>query len=106
MKIRVLRKKPGERPKMITIENELSAFQREVDGHIETVTCASDAVIICNEEGRLRGLKPNCTIIGVSFVGTILLAGTDGEDFTDLPDEDFWKCLIWSKMPNSKAERN
>lgn len=48
---------------------------------------ATDAAIICNEEGRLIGLEPNCTLLGVHFVGSIVVAGVDGEEFTDLPEE-------------------
>lgn len=65
--------------------NSLKNFQMAVGGYIETVSLAEDLVIICNEEGRLKGLPYNCTICGVSFVGDIILAGVKGEEFADLP---------------------
>ena len=51
------------------------------------MTVASDVVIICNEEGRLKSLPYNCDLFGILFVGTIIFAGVDGEEFADLPDK-------------------
>lgn len=85
-KIKVIRKAPNKAPERIEIENTLEALQWEVGGYIETVTLASDLVVICDEEGRLKGKAANCRICGIRFVGTILIAGVDGEEFTDVPD--------------------
>ena len=82
-------KKPGCAPEIIEVENTLKALQREVSGYIETVTIASDAVIICNEEGRILGLPDNCRVCGVDFVGTVLIVGTKGDEFCDVPEADF-----------------
>ena len=57
--MKAIRKKPGCGPEIIEVENTLKALQREVSGYIETVTISSDAVIICNEEGRILGLPDN-----------------------------------------------
>ena len=48
--MKAIRKKPGCEPELIDIDNTLAALQQEVGGYIETVTIASDAVVICNEE--------------------------------------------------------
>lgn len=84
MKISVLIKDPGKKPRHVNIENSLKNLQTTVGGYIETVKIAEDAVIICNEEGRLKGLPYCCTICGVSFVGTVVIAGVSGEEFADL----------------------
>lgn len=83
----VVRKKPGRFPEVIDVENTLEALQEQVGGYIEIVTFAEDACVICNEEGRLLGLEPCCRFLGVDFVGTILMAGVDGDTFTDLADK-------------------
>ena len=88
-RISVVRKKPGEQAELVEIDNTLKALQKEVGGYIETVTLATDAVIICNEEGRLLNLKPNIDWMGVGWFGTILVVGVDGEEFTDLPYPEF-----------------
>ena len=55
--IKVFVKEPGKAPALRSVPNELAALQEVVGGYIETVTVASDLVIICNEEGRLQGLS-------------------------------------------------
>ena len=87
--MKAIRKKPGCAPEIIEVENTLKALQREVSGYIETVTIASDAVINCNEEGRILGLPDNCRVRGVDFVGTVLIVGTKGDEFCDVPEADF-----------------
>lgn len=92
MKISVLIKDPGKKPRHVYIENSLKNLQATVGGYIETFTLATDAVVICNEEGRLRGLPHCCTICGVDFVGTVVIAGVAGEEFADLlGDFKSWK---------------
>lgn len=101
--ISALIKRPGEPPRHVNISNSLEALQKNVEGYIETVTLASDLVIICNEEGRLRNLPYNCTIDGVDFVGPILMVGKDGDEFADLPVKwDAMKKLfpnLWEVTP-------
>lgn len=87
--MKAIRKKPGCAPEIIEVDNTLAALQTEVGGYIETVTIASDAVIICNEEGRILGLPDNCRVCGVDFVGTVLIVGTKGDEFCDVPEADF-----------------
>lgn len=87
--MKAIRKEPGCEPEIIEVDNTLAALQAEVGGYIETVTIASDAVIICNEEGRILGLPDNCRVCGVDFVGTVLIVGTKGDEFCDVPEADF-----------------
>ena len=91
-KIKVIIKRPGEKPYTTWISDRLENLQKTVEGYIETVTVCSDLVIICNEEGRIRNLPYNCTILGADFFGTILLAGINGEEFGNVPD-GAWKFL-------------
>lgn len=90
-KISALVKRPGEIPRHVAVSNSLEALQKNVGGKIQTVTLPDNVVVICNEEGRIMNLPYNCTIRGVSLVGTILMVGNGGEDFTDLPMS--WKDL-------------
>lgn len=66
------------------IENDLKALQEFVGGYIEVVPIAKDAAVICNEEGRLRGLPFNTRVNGRAFVGPLLIVGVDGPEFTDV----------------------
>ena len=81
----VMVKHPGHPPFMVSCLNELKTFQSLVDGYIETLTLEPDLVLICNEEGFLMGLPDNCELCGMRLVGSIVLAGVDGEEFDDVP---------------------
>ncbi len=87
--MKAIRKKPGCAPEIIEVENTLKALQAEVGGYIEVITLPYGAAIICNEEGRILGLPDNCRVRGVDFVGTVLIVGTKGDEFCDVPEADF-----------------
>lgn len=79
--LRVLVKRPGLPLRAEVVENTLRSMQELVDGPIECITIASDLALVCNEEGRLLGLSPSVTILGVQFVGPVAFVGVRGEDF-------------------------
>ena len=79
-----------------SVSTSLENLQRLVDGYIETVTFPDlDVAVVCNEEGRLRGLPYCCTIGDVELVGDVVVFGFDGDEFTDVPHSlKEWKQLI------------
>ena len=84
-KIRVIIKDPGSKPRSVWISDTLENLQKHVGGYIEINHIATDLVVICDEEGRLKD-KPFCArILNWNFVGTIILAGSKGEDLADIP---------------------
>ncbi|MBR5948634.1 MAG: DUF3846 domain-containing protein [Clostridia bacterium] len=83
--IKVIIKEPGKAPYYDTIPDELRILQQYVDGNIETVTLG-DTVIVCDNEGRLKGKPMNCSLADIAFCGTVIIAGVDGEDFADAPE--------------------
>lgn len=90
--INVITKQPGQMFRPGQIKNELEALQAYVGGYIETVTFDSPLrrgrlVVICDEEGRLKGCAPNCRIGGVDFCGPIIICGVDGDEFADFPED-------------------
>lgn len=100
-KIRAIVKRPDEKYGHVTnISNNLKNFQRTVDGPIEVVHITKDTVIICNEEGKLRGFKKNFIMkfgeaIFEVICGDVAIVGVSGEDFCDCPmDFSFWKALL------------
>ena len=73
----------------IMIKNELEDLQKFVGGYIEVVpTYFTNVVVICDEEGRLKGKPYCCFISGLEFVGPVLLAGVNNGEFTDVPFTD------------------
>lgn len=90
-----LKKEPGKKPEWVDIESDLKPLQEAVGGYIETVTF-DDFIVICDEEGRLKGKERNCRIEGISFVGTILIVGKGRDDFLSLPERvAYW--LEWEE---------
>ena len=80
----------GRTHETIEIENTLEALQKVVGGYIKTVRLrVGNAVMIVNEEGLLLGLPYNTAASGFAgqpIVGTALIVGVNGEEFTDIPD--------------------
>lgn len=97
-RIKVIRKLPGEPAQIVVITNTLHSLQAQVGGLIQAVTVAENCAILCNEEGRLMGLEPNCRIENNDFVGPILIVGVNGADFDDVSNKTigfFRKKLDW-----------
>ena len=101
-KIKAIIKRPDEQyGHMTSISDNLANLQKHVDGPIEIIPVLKDKglVLICNEEGKLRGLQRNF-IMGLPpfhdvIVGTVILCGTEGEELADIPiDFETWKFLL------------
>jgi hypothetical protein len=96
-RIKVIVKRPDEEYGHVTyISNSLSNLQKTVEGYIETVTLTNKLVMICNEEGKLKGLPKNFRLPwGDVVCGTVIICGVKGEDFDDCPvDFRVWKTLM------------
>ena len=103
-KIRVFMKRTDSDWYTTNISNTLKNFQNTVGWFIEVVQIFKDAVIVCNEEGRLLGLPHNTEVCGIDFVGDIFLVGVDGDEFCDVPGElKKWKKFI---KENSHGNKN
>ncbi len=88
--MRVVSKKVGQKAEIIDIENELDALQEAVGGYIECIYGKNDAgnyVVICDEEGRLKGYPANCIIDNVDYCGNIIIAGQKCDEFADIDSE-------------------
>lgn len=109
-KILVLLVEPGKCPKVIEIENTLEAMQNIVGGNIEVYEPFDDEVaIVCNEEGKVKGLPLNRAIYSDRGELVDIIAGTffvcyapvDSEEFMDLPKELAEKYEKYFKEPES-----
>lgn len=106
MKVLVL--EPMREPYAKEIDGSLESMNEIVGGWIETVypTHPDEAVIVCNEEGKLMGLPWNreLKINGRTFdiiAGTCFIcnAPADEEDFTGLTDEQIAYYTDYYKEP-------
>lgn len=81
----ILLKEPNKKPKIITIENTLEKMQDIVKGPIEVVY-HKGALLVCNEEGKIKRLEPNLFLDRDMILGPFFIAGDDYEnaDFVSL----------------------
>ena len=98
-KIRAIVKRTDEEYGHMThISNTLENLQRTVGGYIEVVKIGKGIIMICNEEGKLKGLPHNMFITGESIRGDIIICGENGEEFGDLPESFGMK--LWKEFVN------
>lgn len=97
---------PGKTAQVIEIEGGLEGMQKFVGGFIEAVYPFDDPVaIVCNEEGKLNGMKPNRALYtedGEMFdivAGPMFVCGLGEENFASLQRELLEKYLDKYKHP-------
>lgn len=82
--IKVLYVEPFKEPVEMFIKNNLQEKRRLVDGNIEYAYLLNDysISIICNDESKINGMKPNRDIGHDIIFGPFVIAGYDdsGED--------------------------
>lgn len=89
-RIKCIIKRPDEQYGHVTnISCSLENLQKTVEGYIEAITLRDDLVIICNEEGKIKGLEPNFRIgsrlLFDTICGTVIVIGTNEDEFADIP---------------------
>ena len=81
--IKVLKVEPCKKPELVTLTNRLEDLQVAVSigadytGLIEIVDIDSKTCILCNEEGKLIGLKPNRVWGNDILCGVFYVCGQD-----------------------------
>lgn len=90
MKIVVV--KPGQPAEIRDIEGSLESMQKVVGGYIECLNpWGNNICLICNEEGKIQGLKPNRSITYKNgardiIAGTFFFCRSKGEEFAGFSD--------------------
>ena len=119
-KILAIVKEPGKKARAHYIENTLEELQGIVGDYLEAVTISEQAVILCDEEGKLKGLEPNFGIargengnIVITdpehgedvIVGPAIIAGVHEDEFADLDLWDFTELLEQIYAVEKKVSR-
>ena len=64
-KIKVIMLEPGKTAYLKEVDNTLESLQREVEGYIEVIYPFEEEIcLICNEEGKINGMRLNRAIYG------------------------------------------
>lgn len=90
-KIRVLQKKSGYKPEVISVNNELRELQKLVGGYIQTVSFDYDDrtyALVCDEEGKIKKKEFNFIFGNDYIVGDVFFVRTVESDFGSLDDKD------------------
>lgn len=84
MRGRCVIKRPGLPAEIGEIDIGLKPLQVAVGGYIEAIPLEPGVILFCNEEGRLRGLRPNVQV-GPVLVGTVVVLGHDADAADEVP---------------------
>ena len=104
--ITVLKVEPGKAPEQITIPNTMEAAREIVGGRIEIVDYQG-ACLVCNEEGKLQGLKPNRRAGQDVITGTFFVANSDLEGrLYSLSQEDLAHFQQRFAQPEALTEKD
>lgn len=79
---------PGEDPVMIRFDNDTKTIRKLIGGQFQAVSYlgCDDITLLCDVEGKLKGLDPNFWFEGDIIVGPALFVGLNdiGDDFDDI----------------------
>lgn len=90
----ILKIEPKKKPYPKEVKNDLKSLQTEVGGYLEPIALCNNLVLICNEEGKLRGLPPNRQLGNDIIAGDFFLVGAKGEDFVSLTPNQIAELTI------------
>ena len=106
--IRVVLVEPGKYAKVADINCSLEGMQKIVGGYIEAYYPFKEEVcIVCNDEGKITGLKPNRAIYGKDnqivdvIAGTFFICDCSGEDFKSLSEEQLKRYTEMYRCPEA-----
>ena len=85
--IRVLIKQAGEKARIRQIDDDYKAMQEIVGGHLAHLMLTKDLTMLVDDDGKLKHREPNFVTDFDVILGTVIFAGVDGEDLTDITDE-------------------
>lgn len=87
--MKVVVKKVNQNPTVENIRDDIAGglqdLQRIVDGYIQAIEY-NGVLLICNEEGKLKGLSPNLFAGRDMIVGNVVFVGKNGDEFVSLSD--------------------
>lgn len=111
-KIRVVLLEPGKLAKIAEIHSSLEGLQQTVDGWIEVVYPFEEEVcIVCNEEGKLRGMPLNRALreedqITDIIAGPCFVCSCSQASFGSLTEQQQQKYLKMFKYPEQFIRLN
>ena len=96
---------PGKKAVVKEIDSSLESMQKVVEGYIEACYVLPDAVIICNEEGKINNMIPNRAVYDEEgkrvdvIYGPFFICGIDEGEMISLPEDLQEKYLKQFELP-------
>lgn len=104
--MRIVMVEPGKPAYVTEIPHTLEAEQKAVGGLIEIVYLDDGGILVCNDEGKLRGLEGNRRLDNGSIIaGPFFIVGDGGEDFRSLTDPEVNRYLQKYAQPEQISQR-
>ncbi len=91
--ITIVTKEPGKEAYSKKIMDELGEYHLIIGGTLESVSFDKNQILLCDDEGKLKGLEPNLLVPGDVIVGPVIVVGTEGEEFRSLTPEEVTKAI-------------
>lgn len=85
--MKIVVKNVGEKPVVKEIERDLVEFKDIVGGYIECVNIGENILCVCNEEGKILGLRANFAVGMDIICGNAFFCSKGYDDFESLNDE-------------------
>ena len=105
-KLRIVMVEPGKQAYFTEIPNTLEAEQQAVGGGPFDIVYLDDGILVCNDEGKLRGMEGNRRLDNGSIIaGTFFIVGDGGEDFRSLTDAEAIHFLQRFAQPEQISQR-
>ena len=112
-KIKLVLLEPGKLARAAEIDASLAGMQRVVGGLIEPFYPFEEQVcIVCNEEGKINGMRPNRSVknedgVMIDFIfGPAFICDCRGESFDSLSDEQLARYTKMFRYPEHLARVN
>ena len=112
-KIKVVLLEPGKLARAAEIDASLAGMQKVVDGLIEPFYPFAERVcIVCNEEGKINGMRPNRSVkdergVMVDFIfGPAFICDCRGENLDSLSDEQISRYTKMFRYPEHLVRLN
>ena len=94
-KIKIIKIEERKEPKEEVIKNEYEEFKNFIGGYIETFPIDNTHLIVCDDEGKLKGYSPSVYIVSAktlriveTIVGNCFITKVRSSDFSSLSKED------------------
>lgn len=97
---------PNRKPFVSEIEHTLESEQKAVGGLIELVYNDDETAIVCNEEGKLKGMEGNRRIGNGSSIiaGPFFIVGLTEGDFRSLTESEVMKYMDKFEEPEEISQ--